>query len=263
MKVIGIYNIKGGVGKTAAAVNLSYLCAKEGARTLVWDLDPQGAASFYFRVKPKLKGGSEALLHAKNRGFRGIKATDFEGLDLLPADFSLRNLDLLLDGETKRKRQLRVLLRPLEAEYDYIFIDCAPSISLVSENVFRAADALLIPMIPTTLSVRTLDQLVGFIDHPKLRRLDILSFFSMVDGRKRLHREIMERLSDRRQGVLRSYIPYSADVEKMGIMRAPLDTYAPRCAAAHSFRLLWQEIRRFLSERRWNMDIIDYLDEIV
>ena len=142
MKVLATYNIKGGVGKTATAVNLAYLAAAEGARTLVWDLDPQGAASFYFRVKPKVKGGSEALITGRRALDRAIKGTDFDNLDLIPADFSYRNMDLELGEAKKRTRRIDLLLRPLAKHYDYVFLDCPPSISLVSENVFRAADVL-------------------------------------------------------------------------------------------------------------------------
>ena len=249
MKTIAIYSIKGGVGKTAAAVNLSYLSALEGARTLIWDLDPQGATSFYFRVRPRLKGGAEALLHKKSGIDKNIKATDYENLDLLPADTSYRDLDLMLDGERKRKRSLALLVERLGAEYDHLFIDCAPSITLTSENVFRAADVIVSPLIPTTLSVRTMDQLSEFIAHPKLADLANLSFFSMVDRRRKLHREIMERLGERRPGVMRSFIPYSSDVERMGIHRAPLEVFAQRSAAAHAFRLLWHELKQQLGLR--------------
>ncbi len=246
MKVLALYNIKGGVGKTAAAVNLAYLSASGGARTLVWDLDPQGAASFYFRIKPKLKGGSEALMARKQGVEQRIKATDYPDLDLLPADFSHRNLDLVLDDRSGRKKQMRHLLRSLAGEYDYVFLDCAPSISLVSENVFRASDVLLVPTIPTTLSLRTLKQLRKFLDGPRYAKLRLLPFFSMVDRRKRLHRDIMENLPRRSDGVLRSFVPYASDVERMGPQRSVVEAFAPRGAAAHAFRLLWTEIEQKL-----------------
>ena len=96
MKVIALYNIKGGVGKTAAAVNLAYLCAGGGRPTLLWDLDPQGAASYCLRVDAKVKGGRKALLSGKHPLTRAIVPSAFAGLDVLPADFSYRNMDLAL-----------------------------------------------------------------------------------------------------------------------------------------------------------------------
>ena len=125
MKIIGTYNIKGGVGKTATAVNLACLAAMEGYKTLLWDLDPQGAASFYYRIKPKIKGGSDRLLAERNLD-NVIKGTDIPGLDLIPADFSYRNMDVQFSGYKKPARQLMKLLRPLSEEYHLLFIDCPP-----------------------------------------------------------------------------------------------------------------------------------------
>jgi chromosome partitioning protein len=163
MKVLALYNIKGGVGKTTTAVNLAYLAAREGRRTLLWDLDPQAAATFLFRVRPRVKGGSRALVTRSRPIAAALKATDFEGLDLLPADFSYRNMDLELDDTGKRTRRLGQLMRSLSGDYDIAFLDCPPSVSLVSENVLQASDLLLVPLIPSALSLRTLDQLRSFV----------------------------------------------------------------------------------------------------
>ena len=102
MRIIAVYNIKGGVGKTATAVNLAWLSAQSGARTLLWDLDPQGAASFTFRIKPGVAGGGKRLVKGGDAVTDSIKGTDFERLDVLPADFSYRNFDIVLDSEKKR-----------------------------------------------------------------------------------------------------------------------------------------------------------------
>lgn len=241
MDVLATYNIKGGVGKTAAAVNLAHLAARAGERVLVWDLDPQGAATFYFRVKPKRKGGRK-LVAGKRALDDAIKATDFDNLDLVPADFSFRNLDLLLDDAGKPERRLRRLLKPLAEEYDRVFLDCAPSISLASESVFRAADALIVPLIPTTLSLRTYDQLLSFATERDFGRLRILPFFCMADRRKRLHREIVDATLADRPEFLRTVVPYASDVERMGVERKPLAAFAPRSPAAAAFTALWEEI---------------------
>jgi chromosome partitioning protein len=247
MRVLATYNIKGGVGKTATAVNLAYLAAAEGARTLVWDLDPQGAASFYFRVKPKVKGGSEALITGRRTLDRAIKGTDYDNLDLIPADFSYRNMDLELGETKKRTRRIDVLLRPMAKDYDFVFLDCPPSISLVSENVFRAANALLVPLIPTTLSMRTFDQLDAFLDeNPGRKKQKILAFFSMVDMRKNLHREFVEQVGPARNDVLDVKIPSASDIEKMGVNRAPLPAFAPRSRSATAYRALWAEVKNRL-----------------
>ena len=247
MRILATYNIKGGVGKTAAAVNLSYLAAREGLRTLVWDLDPQGAATYYFRIKPKIKGGGEGIVRGKRELDGLIKGTDYEHLDLLPADFSYRHMDLVLDSAKKRTRNLHKRLAPLEEDYDYVFLDCPPSISLVSENVFCAAEALLIPIIPTTLSLRTLEQLNSFVDDKKLKHIALLPFFSMVDRRKRLHRDITETLPRERPDVLNTHIPYASAVEQMGIHRAALASFAASTPSARAYEDLWQEVKARLT----------------
>jgi cellulose biosynthesis protein BcsQ len=248
MKILGVYNIKGGVGKTATAVNLAYLAARQGLRTLVWDLDPQAAATFYFRVKPKVKN-SKKLLRGKGDLDDVVKGTDFENLDLLPSDFSYRNMDLLLGEAKKPTIQLLRLLRPLSLEYDLVVLDCPPSISLVSENIFRAADALLVPTIPTTLSVRTLQQLMDFMEGHQLDT-PVYCFFSMSDRRKRMHLEVMESKPDPRVAVLETGIPYLSDVEKMGYERSPVPQFAPRSPAAQAYEALWREAERILWPRR-------------
>ena len=110
MKTLATYSIKGGVGKTSAALNLAYLASREGRRTLVWDLDPQGAATYMFRVRPRVKGGGKALVRGRRDVDDAIKATNFVDLHLLPADFSYRHMDLVLDDAKKPTRQLGRLL---------------------------------------------------------------------------------------------------------------------------------------------------------
>ena len=246
MKILATYNIKGGVGKTAAAINLAWLAAQEGARTLVWDLDPQGATTFYFRIKAKIKGGGKQLVGGQKDLTEAIKGTDYPNLDLLPADFSYRHMDIVLDSAKKPTKRLKKLLAPLENDYDYVFLDCPPSISLVSEAVFKAAEVLLVPIIPTTLSLRTLEQLFDFERKEQMEGINILPFFSMVDRRKGLHRQIVETLPERHPQILRTQIPYASEVEQMGIHRQPLGAYSSNSRALRAFSDLWAEIKGHL-----------------
>ncbi|MEI6207863.1 MAG: AAA family ATPase [Desulfuromonadales bacterium] len=241
MKVIAIYNIKGGVGKTAACVNLAYSCARSGERTLLWDLDAQGAASYYFNVKPVVKGGTKKLFKTKTIGDL-VKETDIDCLDLLPADFSYRHMDLFLDGEKKPKKRMSEFLGRFTRDYDVLFLDCPPSFSLVSENVFNSADVMLVPVIPTTLSLRTYEQILEYVGKHKKLSLKLMPFFSMVDKRKKLHTEIMAGGRNDISGLLSTSIPYLSVVENMGIHRAPIGVFAPRSEAASLFDALWTEV---------------------
>jgi chromosome partitioning protein len=243
VKIFATYNIKGGVGKTATAVNLSYLAAMDGYRVLLWDLDPQGAASYLFRIKPRVKGGGKALIQGRRSMDDAIKGTDFGGLDLIPADFTYRNLDLMLDSAKQPARRLAGLLAPLRKEYDVVFLDCPPSISLLSESVLHAADLLLVPLIPTTLSVRTLDQLTDFVSGFNGHKPDILAFFSMLDRRKRLHNQIAAELPVGRTDFAGAVIPAVSVIEQMSLHRAPVTAFATRSQAAAQYRDLWQEAR--------------------
>lgn len=244
--VLATYNIKGGVGKTSAAVNLAYLAASEGAQTLLWDLDPQGASTYVFRVKPRVKGGARKLVRGKSDVEALIKGTDHERLDLLPADFSYRHMDLALADSKKPTRRLARLLEPLRAEYDFVFLDCPPSISLVSEGVFEAADALLVPIVPATLSSRTFDQLRDVVADGN-RAPQVLAFLSMVDARKRLHRELAASLQADHPELLATSIPSAIDVERMGARRTVIEEFAPGSRAAEAYRALWSEIRERLA----------------
>jgi cellulose biosynthesis protein BcsQ len=241
MKVIALYNIKGGVGKTATCVNLAYCCATSGLKTLLWDLDSQGAASYYFNVKPEVKGGTKKLFKTRSVGDL-VKETDIENLDLLPADFSYRHMDLFLDSEKKPKKQMSEFLSRFEDDYDVLFLDCPPSFSLVSENIFNSSDVMLVPLIPTTLSLRTHDQILSYVNEHKKLTLKVMPFFSMVDRRKKLHIETMESAQKEIKGVLQTYIPYLSIIELMGVKRAPVGVFAPTSSAALLFNDLWKEI---------------------
>jgi chromosome partitioning protein len=249
MKIVASYNIKGGVGKTTTAVNLAYLSARAGRRTLLWDLDPQGAATYLFRVKPRVKGGGGRLVRGRRPMDDSVKGTDFPGLDLLPADFRYRRMDLDLSragGTKKATGTLARLLGELADQYDIIFLDTPPSLSLVSENVLRAAHIVLVPIIPTVLARRTFDQLVDFLATFDGRRPTVHGFFSMADQRKSLHRELIATLPAERTDVSPLAIPALSLIEQMSVERAPLAVYAPHSPAARAYDKLWDELTDLL-----------------
>ena len=241
MRTLAAYNIKGGVGKTSTAVNLAYLAVKDGLRTLVWDLDPQGAATFLLGVKPRVKGGSEALVSGKRRLADAIRVSDHPGLDVVPADFSYRNLDVQLEDAKRPTQQVRRLLEPLGRDYEVVVLDCPPSISMVSENVFAAAQLLLVPVVPTTLSLRPLEQLTDFVAAMDKPRPTVRAFFSMVDRRKRLHLDVVRELPAQHGGFMETSVPVDSVVERMGLTRRPVVESHPSSRAALAYRMLWRE----------------------
>jgi chromosome partitioning protein len=246
VKVVASYNLKGGVGKTTAAVNLAYLAARAGHRTLLWDLDPQGAATYLFRVKPRVKGGGARLVRGRRPIIDAVKATDFERLDLLPADFTYRMMDIDLNARPKPNKTLRRLLSPLRHDYDLVILDTPPSLSLVSENVLQASDLVLVPLIPTVLSVRTFEQLADFVKGGKGRRPALRGYFSMLDRRRKLHTQILAELPSERRDVSTVAIPSASAVEQMAVRRMPVVEFAPHSPAAAAFGALWDEVARIL-----------------
>lgn len=250
MIIIAIYNIKGGVGKTASAVNLSYLAAKDKNRTLLCDLDPQGSATYYFRIRPHKKFNSKKLLKGGKILEKFIRATDFEYLDLLPAKMSHRKVDLLLDKIPKSQKQFSSIFSKSLQDYEYIFLDCPPNITLVSENVFYTADFILIPLIPTTLSILSYKKLLKFFKNHKLSAKKLIPFFSMVESRKKIHQETVGEYLKPETQFLQSQIPYNSEIEKMGIYRSPLLYRRPGSKAATAYQALWLEIKSHLYENK-------------
>lgn len=243
MTTLAIYSNKGGVGKTAAAVNLSYLAAQTGAKTLLCDLDPQSSATYYFRVKPKLRSGAKGFIKGGKQVYKSVKGTDYENLDLLPADFSLRNLDVTFDKLRRSKQRLKKILKPFKDQYDIIILDCPVTISILAENILNAVDLTLVPLIPTTLSVRTYRQLLAFCKKNKYAVNRIYTFFSMVDRHKKMHKELMAAMAGEFNGILQSPIPYLAQIEKMGIYREPVAVFSPRSVASKAYQNLWFRVQ--------------------
>lgn len=243
MKIIAFHNLKGGVGKTAAAANIAALAAEDGIPTLLWDLDPQGAVSWYFGNTGAANRVPKAgkLVKGKTPVGKTICPTGIANLDLIPADVSFRNIDLQLekhgDGDT-----LASWLAPLGEDYGLVVLDCPPSLSRLAEQVFEVADRVLVPMVPTWLSLNSWDQMQSFIADKNLDRKKFRPFWTMADRRKRLHRDLLQTPPKQLKGLMPGYIPYASDVERMGEMRQPVHWFAPRSTSALAYRLMWRSL---------------------
>ena len=241
MKVLAAASIKGGVGKTASAVNLAAEATRDGVRVLLWDLDPQGSATYLLRAEHHLSGGgARGLVRAGGELAPHVRATSVPGLHVLPSDLSLRYLDRHLDDVGRPRRRLGALLSPLAGAYDLVVLDCPPGASLGIESALRATDVLLVPVVPTTLAMLTLTQLEEVVA-ARRRRPQFLAHVSMLDRRKKLQRETATTLA-RRGDVLATMIPNTTVVERMGPERAPVRSFAPRSAATTAYEQLWREL---------------------
>ncbi len=242
MTTIALYNLKGGVGKTASCVNLAYLAAADGFKTLLWDIDPQGSSSFYYKVKPKLNQGIKKLITKDADLESAVMSSDFELLDVIPADHSSKTFEIMQQEMSGNKTRLKTVLKQLKDEYDFVFIDCPPGFSALSENIFNAADIVLMPVIPSTLSIRTYNMVKDYFKEKTLDIQKMMCFFSMVDLRKNMHNEIMIELNKDKR-FFQNFIPYLSDVEKMGIHKSPIMEYANSSYAAKCYRELWEEMK--------------------
>ncbi|MGA8706985.1 MAG: ParA family protein [Steroidobacteraceae bacterium] len=249
MKIVAVTNIKGGVGKTTTAVNLAYLAATAGAATLLWDLDPQGAATYTLRCDPATHTSAKKLVAGKRELPELLVPSGYPHLDVLPSDFSYRNFDLHLSSRKHPTERLLRMSRSLRDVYATLFMDCPPGISLLSENVLRAADAVVVPLLPSPLSVRMLAQLRQFVRDNQWSDLALLPFFSMVDRRKSLHRDMIASTREQYPELLSTEVPYWSDIERMSLRRAPLPAYAPASPSGQIYSALWQEIQARMAQQ--------------
>lgn len=243
MVTLAFYNLKGGVGKTAASVNFAYLAAKEGYKTLLWDLDPQGSSSFYFGATAQTKNEAKKILSNELDIADAIQATSYDNLDVIAADMSARQADILLNEMKQSKKKIASILSTVKKEYDIVVLDCPPGISVLHDAVFAGADWILMPNIPTTLSIRSYESVVQYFKEHDGDISKLKCFFSMVDHRKNLHHEVINEFYSHKL-FFKNYIPYLSDVEKMGVHEAPLETFAPSSYAAQCYRDLWKEIKK-------------------
>lgn len=211
MSVFAVYNSKGGAGKSTTAVNLAWTAALEGQPTLLWDLDPQGASSFLLQECQGLEHSAKKLLAGKRDWQEEVRPTAVGNLSLIPGDVSFRHWDLWLGEQDRGKKILNEWLKPLRQQFPVILLDCPPGITLLSENLFRAADAMVIPVVPSPLGLRTLDQVRSVLQKLDRQVPEVLPFLSMVDRRKAAHRGVAEALPE---GFLSTVVPLLSEIER-------------------------------------------------
>lgn len=243
MAVVAVYNLKGGVGKTTVAVNLAWAAAELGGlRTLIWDLDGQASATWILagdRRNPSKGLDARSLLTGTATVDDLLMPTSVENLDLLPADRSLHDPDST-GTEVVRALGLGRALRALSKSHDCIVIDCPPGLGPTVSQVVREASIILLPMLPSTLSRLSLEEVQSQLPSGGKKIPPIVPVLTMVDMRRRVHRQTIEN------GPGYPIIPMASVIETMADHHAPVGRYAPRSAATQAFANLWYAVEPHL-----------------
>jgi len=243
MNVLSIAHLKGGVGKTTAAVNLAYLAATSGYSVLLVDMDAQAAASYLLRLDDRFGVKAKKVAGAKKSLVEEILASDHLGLDILPASLSLRKLPVLLaDGD---KERMATVFKKVGKRYDLVVVDAPAGLTLESEEILRGSDLVLVPLIPSPLAIASYEKLRDF-SRSHNKKVAVRAFLSMVDRRRTLHKEMCETLMNDSRRVWPVEIPYSSAVERMSSERLPLPLVQRPGRALEAYRTLWARSREQL-----------------
>jgi chromosome partitioning protein len=247
-RIIAVASQKGGVGKTTSAINLGACIAQEGRRTLLVDVDPQANATSGLGVNGNDQRETvyEALLgHAEPKA--AIKTTALANLDLLPSAQRLSGAEVELVAVMSRETRLKGILSSLRDEYDYILIDCPPSLGLLTVNSLTAADSVLIPLQCEYLALEGLTQLIGAIrlvqDHlnPGLRIEGVL--LTMFDARLNLSQQVADEARKFfAERVYKTMIPRNVRLSEAPSFGKPIVLYDPNSSGAESYRQLALEV---------------------
>ena len=254
-KVIAVINQKGGVGKTTTVANLGVCLAQEGKRVLLIDADPQGSLTLSLGIKDP-DGLEETIAHLLREIVEdGTVSPEMgiihnkEGVDLLPSNIELSGLETSLVNVMSREFVLREYISQVKDRYDYILIDCMPSLGMLSINALVAADSVIIPCQPNYLSTKGINLLLGSVlkvrrtINPKLRIDGIL--FTMVDGRTKNAKEIIESLRQTMGQNIRVFeteIPRSVRVAESSLIGQSILSYDSGGKAAAAYRALTKEV---------------------
>ena len=253
-KIIAIVNQKGGVAKTTTAINLSAAIAQRGHHTLLVDLDPQGNATSGLGIDRRQIEHCVYDLLINDAPLEAVLLhTDYQQLDLIPATIQLAGAEVELVSAISRENRLRQILRPQKERYDYIFIDCPPSLNMITVNALVAANTVLVPIQCEYFALEGLEQLLHTVNLVKKRlnpELEIEGIvFTMYDARTNLSLQVVEEVKrSLGQSVYRTIIPRNVRLGESPSHGLPINLYDPKSKGAEAYALLAEEVM----EKEWN-----------
>ncbi len=253
MKKIALYNIKGGVGKTTTSVNLACMLAKHGLTVLLWDMDPQGGSSFFFNRENHNDNTHSKLFDRYLAIYEVIHSTDTYQIDVISNDSRFN--DQFMNKASRitalnfiNNDLINITLSEVEDDYDVCIIDCSPGRFLLHDNIFKAADLLLIPNIPAPLSVYCNDLLVQELQYKAGLLNKILSFYNMVQINKSLHKQYLVK-RDSKDYILNSHIPFYTEIENISLKKESIFHQLKEFRTIGYYEKLWIEI---CERMQWN-----------
>jgi len=239
VRSLAVFQLKGGVGKTTTAVNVAALAAAEGIRTLVWDLDPQGAATWCLGAESELK--QDKVWRDGQPIGRYILRTPHERLDVLAADLSLRKFHQSVADKRSAREIMSDAISMLGEDYGLVVVDCPPMISPQIEGVLQSVDRILVPVEPSLLSIRAYEQSCQQLQWVKKRQW--LPFVTLIDRRKAAHVAWVNDTAPHIEALLPVYIAYSTSAERMLEQRSPVVSCLPHVPMSRNYRALWEAIK--------------------
>lgn len=247
-RIIAIANQKGGVGKTTTAINLSACLAEKGQKVLAIDMDPQGNMSSGLGLdKNSVEKTIYDLIIGKSEVEEVLQKNALENLDILPANVDLSAAEIELIGIDEKEYIVKKAIEKIKDAYDYVIIDCPPSLSMLTINAMTTADSVLVPIQCEYYALEGLSQLIHTVELVKERLNPVLEIegvvFTMYDARTNLSLQVVENVKDNlQQNIYKTIIPRNIRLAEAPSYGMPINQYDAKSAGADSYRRLADEV---------------------